>query len=81
MLGNPFDRVVFRNETLDYFRFAIGPQNIDTPATSGIFPSRKGWHLLQHASKYAPVAARFKAAILPQSNLSISGMPRFGANL
>ena len=81
MLSNPFERVTFRNEALDYFGFAIGLQNINPPASSGIFPSRKGWYLLQHPSEYAPVAARFKAAILPQSNLSISGVPRFEANL
>ena len=25
MLSNPFNRVIFRNEALDYSRFAIGP--------------------------------------------------------
>ena len=25
MLSNPLERVIFRNKTLDYFRFAIGP--------------------------------------------------------
>jgi hypothetical protein len=25
MLGNPLNRVIFRNKALDYFRFAIGP--------------------------------------------------------
>jgi hypothetical protein len=25
MLSNPFERVVFRNEALDYFGFTIGP--------------------------------------------------------
>jgi hypothetical protein len=50
MLRNPFERVMFRNEAFDYFGFTIGPYNIDPPASSGIFPSRKGWYLLQHPS-------------------------------
>src|SRR6266481_6207475 len=29
---------MFCNKTLDHFRFAIGPQNIDTSARPGIFP-------------------------------------------
>jgi hypothetical protein len=32
VISNPLNRVMFRNKALDYFRFAIGPQNIDTPA-------------------------------------------------
>jgi len=67
MLCNPLNRVMFRNKALDYFRFAIGPQNIDPPARSGIFPSHVSWLLLEHQSEYAPTGARFKSAILPQS--------------
>ena len=47
MLNNPLNRVVFRNKALDCFRFAIGPQNIDPPASSGIFPSHESWSLLE----------------------------------
>ena len=36
------------NETLDYFRFAIGPENIDPPARPGIFPRHESWSLLGH---------------------------------
>ena len=68
MLCNPLNRVTFRNKALDYFRFAIGPQNIDPPARAGIFPSHVSWSLLEHQSEYAPTGARFKPAILPQSN-------------
>ena len=50
VLSNPLDRVAFRNKALDCFRFAIGPQNIDTPAKSGIFPSHESWSLLEHPS-------------------------------
>ena len=48
MLSNPFNRVIFRDKALDCFRFAIGPQNIDTPAKSGIFPRHESWSLLGH---------------------------------
>lgn len=49
MLSNPLDRVIFCNEALDHSRFAIGPQNIDLPAGSGIFPRAESWSLLGHA--------------------------------
>jgi len=68
VLSNPIDRVMLGNETLYYFRFTIGPQNIDTPARSGILPSHESWSLLEHPTNIAPVMARFKPAILPQSN-------------
>jgi len=68
MLCDPLNRVMFRNKALDYFRFAIGPQNIDPPARSRIFPSHVSWSLLEHQSECAPTGARFKSAILPQSN-------------
>jgi hypothetical protein len=68
MLSNPLKRVIFRDEALDYFRFAIGPQNIDPPARSGIFPCPESWSLLRHPFECAPMALRFKPAILPQSN-------------
>src|ERR1700726_4506025 len=50
MLCDPLNRVIFRNKALDYFGFAIGPQNIDPPARSGIFPSHVSWSLLEHPS-------------------------------
>lgn len=48
VLSNPLDRVAFRNKALDCFRFAVGPQNIDPPAKSGIFTSHESWSLLEH---------------------------------
>src|SRR5437868_882448 len=40
MFGDPLDGLLFGGETLDYFRLAIGPKNIDHPAKSGITFSR-----------------------------------------
>jgi hypothetical protein len=37
MLCDPLNRVMFRNKALDYFRFAIGPQNIDPQPDPGFF--------------------------------------------
>jgi len=54
MLSNPLKRVIFRNKALDYFRFAIGPQNIDPPASSGIFPRHESWSVLEHPSNMRP---------------------------
>jgi hypothetical protein len=48
VVNNPLGRVVLGDETLDYFRFAIGPQNIHTPARPGIFPRHESWSLLGH---------------------------------
>jgi hypothetical protein len=48
MLGNPLGCVVLRNKTFDDFGFAIGPQNIDSPAGAGVFASHEGWALLDH---------------------------------
>jgi hypothetical protein len=48
MLSNPLNRVMLGNEALDCFRFAIGPQNIDTPAKPGGFPRHESWSLLGH---------------------------------
>ena len=36
MFGDPLGGLLFGGETLDYFRLAIGPKNIDHPAKSGI---------------------------------------------
>jgi hypothetical protein len=35
MFGGPLGGLLFGGETLDYFRLAIGPENIDNPAKSG----------------------------------------------
>ena len=40
MFGDPLGGLLFGGETLDYFRLAIGPKNIDHPAQSGITFSR-----------------------------------------
>src|SRR5258705_9192615 len=40
MFGDPLGGLLFGGETLDYFRRAIGPKNIDHPAKSGITFSR-----------------------------------------
>jgi transposase len=46
MLGNPPNGVMLCNKPLDGFRFAIGPENIDLPASPGIFPRHESWSLL-----------------------------------
>src|SRR6202022_5034275 len=40
MFGDPLGDLLFGGETLDYFCFTIGPENIDHPAKSGITFSR-----------------------------------------
>ena len=40
MFGDPLGGLLFGGETLDYFRLAIGPKNIDHPAKSAITFSR-----------------------------------------
>jgi hypothetical protein len=40
MFGDPLGGLLFGGETLDYFCFTIGPENIDHPAKSGITFSR-----------------------------------------
>ena len=54
MLSNPLDCVMLGNKTLDYFRFAIGPQNIDAPARPWIFPRHESWSLLGHPTNMRP---------------------------
>jgi hypothetical protein len=63
MLSNPLKRVILRNKALDYFRFAIGPQNIDRPARSGIFPCPESWSLLRHPFEYAPMPPRYSSQL------------------
>ena len=48
VLSNPFNRVMLRNKTLDYFRLTIKPENIDYPAGSGIFPRHESGPMLGH---------------------------------
>jgi hypothetical protein len=36
MFGGPLGGLLFGGETLDYFRLAIGPHNIEHPVKSGI---------------------------------------------
>jgi hypothetical protein len=69
MLSNPLNRVIFRNKALDYFRFAIGPQNIHPPARAGIFPRHESWSLrrcsdiLQTCAYGATVQGSYPATI------------------
>ena len=65
MRSNPLNRVIFRNKALDYFRFAIGPQNIEsTPSQTGDFSAPRKLVAARTSVEYALVAARFKPAIL-----------------
>jgi len=50
MLSNPLNRVTLGNKTLNDFRFPIGPQDIDPPAGTGIFPGHESRLLFQHQS-------------------------------
>jgi hypothetical protein len=68
MRSNPLNRVIFRNKALDYFRFAIGPQNIEsTPSQTRDFSAPRKLVAARTSVEYALVAARFKPAILTQS--------------
>ena len=50
VLSNPLNRVVFGNKPLNDFRFPIGPQDIDSPAGTGIFSGQERRLLFQHHS-------------------------------
>lgn len=66
MLSNPLDRVAFRNKALDYFRFAIGPQNIHPQPSPGFFRAMKIGRCsnIRRICAYgAPVQASYPAAI------------------
>lgn len=41
VLNHPLSRLVLGHKTLDQLRFAIGPQNIDLPASTGSFRAMK----------------------------------------
>ncbi len=48
MFGDPVGGSFFGSETLDYFRIAIGPKNIDNPAESGIFSRHENGQVFGH---------------------------------
>jgi hypothetical protein len=48
MFSDPLSSLFFVSETLDYFRLAIRPENIDHPAKSGIFPRHESGPMLEH---------------------------------
>jgi len=48
MFGDPLGGLLFGDETLDYFRLAIGPKNIDHPAKSGIFSGHENGSVFGH---------------------------------
>ena len=82
MLSNPLNRVIFRNKPPDYFRFAIGPQNIDPPARPGIFPRHESWSLLGHPSnmrlcrpRSSQLSCHNQADRRPQTGFMTGGAP------
>jgi hypothetical protein len=63
MFGDPLGGLSFGGETLDYFRLASGPKNIDHPAKSGyLFAPRKRVGI-RTSREYAPTARRFKPVV------------------
>jgi hypothetical protein len=48
MFSQPLGGLFFVVETLDYFRLAIRPENINHPAKSGIFPHHESGPILGH---------------------------------
>ena len=79
VLSNPLDCVMLGHETLDYFRFAIGPQNIDLPARTGIFPRHESWSLLGHPSNmrlWRPGSSQLSCLNLRFSNPRRDGLMR-----
>ena len=64
MFGDPLGGLLFGGETLDYFRLAIGPKNIDHPAKSGItFSRHESGSGIRTSREYAPTARRFKPVV------------------
>ena len=64
MFGDPLGGLLFGGETLDYFRRAIGPKNIDHPAKSGITFSRQRKRVgIRTSREYAPTARRFNPVV------------------
>jgi hypothetical protein len=67
VLSHPLSRVVLCHKTLDYFRFAIGSQNIDLPASTGFFRAMKAGRcsdIVEVCAHGSPV----QAVTLPQTN-------------
>jgi len=64
MFGDPLGGLLFGGETLDYFRLAIGPKNIDHPAKilDYLFAPRKRVGI-RTSREYAPIARRFKPVV------------------
>ncbi len=48
MFGDPLTGLFFGGETLDHFRLAIRPKNIDHPAKSGIFSRHENGPVFGH---------------------------------
>ena len=48
MFGDPLGGLFFGGETLDHFRLAIRPKNIDHPAKSGIFSRHENGPVFGH---------------------------------
>jgi hypothetical protein len=76
MLSNPLNRVIFRNKALDYFRFAIGPQNINPQPEPGFFRAT-----MSCAGRSAPARSGSPAAEpytqdVGSSDLSLPTIPR-----
>jgi hypothetical protein len=69
MFGDPLGGLLFGGETLDYFCFTIGPENIDHPAKSGItFSHHESGPVFEYLANMrlrSPVSSRFR---LTQSN-------------
>jgi hypothetical protein len=75
------------HETLDYFRFAIGPQNIDPPARTGIFPRHESWSLLGHPSNKrlwrpgsSQLSCHYQTDPLPIYGSADRELPQWGSN-
>ena len=48
VFSDPLGGLFFGGETFDYFRLAIGPENIDHPAQSGIFSRHENGPIFGH---------------------------------
>ena len=59
VFSDPLGGLFFGGETFDYFRLAIGPENIDHPAKSGIFSRHENGPIFGHPANVR-LAARFK---------------------
>src|SRR5258708_39238986 len=66
MFGDPLSGLFFGGETLDHFRLAIRPKNIDHPAKSGIFSRHENGPVFGH-----PANMRLRRAGSSQSRCLI----------